>query len=71
MTQYSRITMAHPSMGDSAQKLGDLLHTLQPAGISAGSRVSFQSDSGLNLFLAAWLVSASPEQLVLSQESSL
>lgn len=44
---------------DSSQKLGNMEHTVQPAGTSAGWRLPFSSNSGLNIFQAARLVSAS------------
>ena len=55
-------------MGDSSQKLGNLELTAQPgaAGSATGWRVSFPSDSGLNLFQAAWPVSVASRQLVWS-----
>ena len=55
-------------MDDRSQKLKNLEHTAQHVGSSTGWRVSFQRDSvGRRLFQAAWLVSASSKQLVLSQ----
>lgn len=50
------ITKAHPSVDDRSQKTG----TLELTASSAGWRVSLPGASiGLNLFQAAWLVSAS------------
>ena len=58
-------------MGDKPTKVGNLEHTTQLAGNSAGWRVAFPGDSlGLNFFQAAQLVPASKQRLW-SQESSL
>lgn len=49
-------------------KTGNLEHLAQPAGSSAGWTLPFPGASiGLNLFLAAPLVPASPSQLSLSR----
>ena len=69
ITQSQLHHQPHPSMGNT--KLRNLEHTAQPAGTSTIWRMSSPSDSSLNLFQAAQLLSASSRQLVWSQESSL
>lgn len=51
--------------------LWNLEHTAQPASRWTDRRFSFPSDSGLNLYWAAWLVSASSGQLGLHCRQAL
>lgn len=54
----------------TAHKTGDMEHPTQAAGSKVGWRESFLSDSlRLNLFQAAWLVTASLKQLVWPQST--
>lgn len=60
-----------PQHGQQLTRAGNVEPTAQPAGSSAGWRVSFSASSGgLSLFQVAQRLSASSRQLVLSESVS-